>query len=129
VRGAHNQCGFDGTQTDPLEMLRELEGWVEYILRELRQVEKSKLEDAERKQEAERRYQMRQAQKTAHSREAEARRAASIARAQTKVVKRVGKPVMFRSKLIRKKSEEAMADPTEQTEDDINKADQARFFS
>jgi len=104
VREVYIRCGFDGdTQTDTLDMLREIEGWLEYLLNEIKQMDPEKVEVAEKKKNADRRDRIRKIKKEEQKKQYEERLAKSTARAKAEVVKRTGKQVMFRSPPIRKK--------------------------
>lgn len=104
VKMVYSKCGFDAeSQTDTLDMLREIEGWLEYLLEEIHHMPEREVEEAEKKKEAERRDRVRQAKKQEQLRLEEERRERSTARAQAEVVRRTGKPLMFRSAPIRKK--------------------------
>jgi len=63
VKQVHHDCGFDATQTDTLEMLREIEGWFEFMLKEIKRMDPKKVEEAERKKEGDRRDRLRKVKK------------------------------------------------------------------
>jgi hypothetical protein len=107
VKTVYRKCGFDAdTQTDTLDMLRDIEGWLEHLLDEMKSMDPIKVEQAEKRKNAERRTMIRQAKKEEQKRLYEERLAKSTARATAEVVKFTGKPVMFRSAPLKKKVKE-----------------------
>ena len=97
-------CDFDGnTQTDTLDMLRDIEQWLETLLHAIAGMDPAKVEAAEKQKNAERRNQNRNEKKEEQKRLYEERLAKSTARAKAEVIKQTGKQVMFRSPPIRKK--------------------------
>jgi septum formation inhibitor MinC len=105
VKEVYAKCGFPDadTQTDTLDMLREIEGWLEYLLSEIKRMDPAKVAEAEKKKETERRNRVRKAKKEEQKRQYEERLAKSTARAKAEVIKRTGKQVMFRSPPLRRK--------------------------
>ena len=104
VAQVYEACGLDpDTQTDTLDMLRDIEQWLETLLAAIRTMDATKVEAAEKKKNAERRNQIRAIKKEEQKRQYEERLAKSTARAKAEVVKLSGKQVMFRSPPIRKK--------------------------
>lgn len=86
-------------------MLREIEGWLEYLLKEIHLLDESKVAEAEKRKETERRNRVRKVKKEEQKRLYEERLAKSTARAQAEVIRQQGKPMMFRSAPIAKKKE------------------------
>lgn len=104
VKLVYTKCGFDAdSHNDTLEMLRDIESWLEYLLNEMRQMPPEQVETAEKKKNSERRDRIRLQKKDEQKRLYEERLAKSTQRAKAEVVKRTGKQVMFRSPPIRKK--------------------------
>jgi hypothetical protein len=104
VTSVYARCGMDpDTQTDTLDMLRDIEQWLEQLLHAIHGMDPVKVEFAEKKKNAERRNQIRAIKKEEQKRQYEERLAKSTARAKAEVVKQEGKQVMFRSPPIRKK--------------------------
>ena len=107
VKAVYRKSGFDAdTQTDTLDMLRDIEGWLAHLLNEMRSMDPAKVEAAEKRKNAERRTMIRQAKKEEQQRMYEERLAKSTARATAEVVRHSGKPVMFRSQPMKKKVKE-----------------------
>jgi len=104
VAQVYSACGLDpDTQTDTLDMLRDIEQWLETLLASIQTMDTAKVEAAEKKKNAERREQIRAIKREEQQRLYEERLAKSAARANAEVVRRVGKPIMFRSPPLRKK--------------------------
>lgn len=115
VKEVYVKCGFDAdTQTDTLDMLREVEGWLEQLLGAIATMDHDKVKEAEKAKQNERRIRVRAAKKKEQQRQYEERLAKSTARAKAEVIRRTGKQVMFRSAPVRKKKKK---------EDDGNKKD------
>ena len=107
VKAVYKKSGFDGdTQTDTLDMLRDIEGWLAHLLNEMKSMDPVKVEAAEKRKNAERRTLIRQAKKEEQQRLYEERLAKSTARASAEVVRHTGKPVMARSAPLKKKVQE-----------------------
>jgi hypothetical protein len=121
----YTRCGFDaGTQTDTLDMLRDIEMSLETLLTAIGELPPDRVHEAEKKKETERRNLVRLAKKEEQQRQYEERLAKSTARAQAEVVRRTGKQIMFRSKPIRKQ----VVKETEEKKDD-EAEDVKRFFT
>ena len=81
VRAVYRKCGFDAdTQTDTLDMLRDVEGWLEHLLDEMKAMDPAKVEQAEKRKNAERRTMIRQAKKEEQKRMVRLTLAATAAR-------------------------------------------------
>lgn len=93
----YEDCGFDPeTQTDSLEMLRELERWLEFLLNAIEEYKKedpTRVADEEKVIKDKRRQEWRKAVKMDVQRQAEERKAKSTARAKAEIVRRSGKQV------------------------------------
>lgn len=128
VREVYVNCGFDAdTQTDTLEMLREIEDLLERLLSEITimmEQDKSKVEAAEKKKNAERRNEIRQKKKEEQKRLYEERLAKSTARAKAEVIKQTGKQVMFRSPPLRKKKKKEDVEEVDEEAEELK-----RFFT
>ena len=90
-------------------MLRDLEGWLEYLLHRIQKLAEEK--PAEIAVKAQEKHKQRRDLRVKVKKELEeererAKNAKSAARASAVVVKRVGKPVMFRSPPIHKKTKQ-----------------------
>ena len=104
VAEVYEVCDLDSnTQTDTLDMLRDIEQWLERLLAAIASMDPVKVEAAEKQKNAERRNQNRNEKKEEQKRLYEERLAKSTARAKAEVIKQSGKQVMFRSPPIRKK--------------------------
>lgn len=84
-------------------MLREIEGWLEYLLKKISTLDPTKVAEAEKKKETERRNRVRKIKKEEQKRQYEERLAKSTARAKAEVIRRTGKQIMYRSAPIAKK--------------------------
>jgi len=122
VASVYHGCGFDGSaQSDCIDMLREVESWLEYLLGEMATLPQDKLEGAEWVQENKRREQMREDKKELLRTAYEERLAKSTARAQAQVTKIHGKQVMFRSAPPRKKKVESKKVVEDEEAEDFRK--------
>lgn len=124
VRSVYLSCGFDKSQTDTVDMLREIENYLEYLLNKIASMDPVKVAEAEKRKENERRNRVREAKKEEKKRQYEERLAKSTARANAEVVKRTGKPIMHRSAPVRKKKKRE-----ETQERDEEAEDYIRFFT
>ena len=125
VRAVYRKSGFDAdTQTDTLDMLRDIEGWLAHLLNEMKAMDPVKVEAAEKRKNAERRTLIRQAKKEEQQRLYEERLAKSTARASAEVVRHTGKPVMARSAPLKKKVKEEDVQQVDEEAEEL-----ARYFS
>lgn len=125
VTSVYAQCGMDpDTQTDTLDMLRDIEQWLESLLLAIHSMDSAKVEFAEKKKNAERRNQIRAIKKEEQKKLYEERLAKSTARAKAEVVKMTGKQVMFRSPPIRKKKKKEDVKEVDEEAEELK-----RFFT
>ena len=125
IKAVYRKSGFDAdTQTDTLDMLRDIEGWLAHLLNEIRSMDPVKVEHAEKRKNAERRTMIRQAKKEEQKRLYEERLAKSTARATAEVVRHSGKPVMTRSAPLRKKVKEQDVQQVDEEAEELK-----RYFS
>ena len=125
VKAVYRKSGFDAdTQTDTLDMLRDIEGWLAHLLDEMKQMDPVKVEAAEKRKNAERRTLIRQAKKEEQQRLYEERLAKSTARASAEVVRHTGKPIMARSAPLKKKVKEENVQQVDEEAEEL-----ARYFS
>lgn len=116
VREVYARVGFAEAAIEPLVMLREMEGWLEYLIWQIQILKEQDptgkiLEAAETAKKDKRREERRTAQADAENKAMETRMAKSNLRSKTEVVRRSGKAVMFRSPpLRRKKKKEEIKD-------------------
>lgn len=104
-----------------LQMLTNIETQLEELLAIIDTMPRDEVEAAEKLKEKERRSRVREAKQAEAVRAQEERIQRSIRRSQEPVVKRTGKPIMFRSQLPQKKKEEKTDDDDKlNPEDDIN---------
>lgn len=126
VKEVYTKCGFDAdTQTDTLDMLREIEGSLENLLNQISKQDDVKVAEAEKKKETERRNRVRKLKKEEQKRQYEERLAKSTARAKAEVVKQTGKQIMFRSAPIRKKKKKE----EDKSKKDDEAEDVKKFFT
>jgi len=125
VKEVYQACGMDpDTQTDTLDMLRDIEQWLEQLLSEISVMDPAKVEAAEKKKNNERRDQIRKLKKEEQKRQYEERLAKSTARAKAEVVKQEGKQVMFRSPPLRKKKKKEDVEVIDEEAEELK-----RFFT
>eukprot|EP00967_Tisochrysis_lutea_P093831 scaffold136033_cov25-Tisochrysis_lutea.AAC.2 len=104
-----------------LQMLTNIETQLEELLAIIDTMPREEVEAAEKLKEKERRSRVREAKQAEAARAQEERIQRSIRRSQEPVVKRTGKPVMFRSHLPERKKREKSDDENKiDPEDDIN---------
>lgn len=106
VRWVYNQCSrFNVShQTDPLDMLMEIERFLEKQLNEIRSMDQAKVTEAEKERESARRLHVRKEKKKEQNRIYLDRMEKSKLRSEAEVFRRVGKQVMFRSAPRKKKT-------------------------
>ena len=125
IKTVYARCGFDSdtrhADTDALEMLREMEEFLENLIKLLNSLDKQKVELAEKRKNAERRSAVRIFKKQEAERLYEERLKKSMARALTTVVKRTGKQVMFRSAPIKKKVETTQVEVIDEEAEELKK--------
>jgi hypothetical protein len=119
VKLVYEQCGFDpDNQSDTVDQLREIEGWMEYLLQEIYQMDYAKVAHEEREKQNQRRVVKRNERQAKNKRSYEDRLAKSTARAKAEVVRPSGKPVMFRSPPMKRKvKKETKHERDEETEE------------
>lgn len=121
----YERSGFKANaSSDTISMLTQLEGKLEALLAELATLEPEYVSFKEKEKEKERRIRVREARLKAQQAAHEVRQRKMLERAQAPVVKRVGKPVMFRSILPKKPAPPPPVDPEEERE-----REEAQFFS
>lgn len=99
-------CGFDdNTSLGTLQMLGNIESKLEELLAGIAQMPQDFVETAEKAREKERRQTARGEKMATQRREQERRIQRSLERAQAPVKKHIGKPVMFRSRLVKPKKQ------------------------
>jgi hypothetical protein len=102
VAAVYEDCGFEEGQSDPLDMLRDLERWLEYLLHEINKYNsddttRGRVQEEEKAIKDSRRREWREAVKIEVQKQADERQAKSTARAKAEIIRRTGKQVMFRS--------------------------------
>ena len=113
----YQRCGFKATaSSDTISMLTQLEGKLEALLASLSTMDPEYVRAAEKEKEAERRQRVRKAKLEAAEESHEQRQRKMLERAQAPVVKREGKPVMFRSQPFAKKAVVVKPDPDAERE-------------
>lgn len=120
----YEQCGYKATAgSDTIAMLTQLEGRLETLLSQLSGLDPEYVALKEKEREKERRVRVREARMHAQQEIHEQRLSKMLERAQAPVIKRTGKPVMWRSQPFAKKVVVQPPDPREEQE----KADAVYF--
>jgi cilia- and flagella-associated protein 100 len=125
IANVYVQCGFDVTDSDTLDMLREIEGKLEDLLGRMKHMDPDVLARGEKEKESERRERVRIAKYEEQQRQYEERLAKANARAKAEVRRVVGKKIMFRSPPLQKKKK-TKKKQTKKTEEE---EDIRRFFT
>jgi hypothetical protein len=121
----YERCGFRANaSSDTISMLTALEGKLETLLGEIALLEPEYVAAKEKEKERERRVRVREARLKAAQEAHEIRQRRMLERAQAPVVKRTGKPIMYRSLLPKKVVLTKTVDPEEERE-----KEEAVFFS
>mmetsp|Transcript_13986 Transcript_13986/g.27124 ORF Transcript_13986/g.27124 Transcript_13986/m.27124 type:complete len:435 (+) Transcript_13986:357-1661(+) len=122
VKDVYSALGMDAdTQTDILDMLREIENYLELLLRTLSKLDKTRVAEAEKRKEKERRNRVMKAKKLDQQRQQEERLAKSTTRAKAEVIRNTGKQVMFRSPPIKKKKKKEVESKKDDEAEDVKK--------
>jgi hypothetical protein len=121
----YERCGFKANaSSDTISMLTALEGRLEALLSELAGLEPEYVSLKEKEKERERRVRVREARLKAAQEAHEIRQHKMLERAQAPVVKRKGKPIMYRSVLPTRVVETKSVNPEEERE-----KEEAQYFS
>jgi hypothetical protein len=121
----YERCGFKAnSSSDTISMLTGLEGKLESLLGELALLEPDYIALKEKEKERERRIRVREARLKAQHEAHVIRQKKMLERAQAPVIKRVGKPVVFRSVLPQKPAPPPAPDPEEERE-----KEEAQYFT
>lgn len=125
VKEVYSRVGFDkDSQTEPLVMLKDMEGWLEYLLDAVKTVPPKLVQEQEEKKKKDRRDSNRKKKNAIEAMLNDARLKKSTARAKQDVVRRTGKAVMFRSAPNRKKKKKE-----EKEDKDEEREELLRFFT
>lgn len=113
----YERCGFKATaSSDTISMLTQLEGRLEGLLATLATMDPEYVVAKEKEKDKDRRARVREARLKAQQEGHEERQLKMLQRAQAPVVKREGKPVMFRSQPFPKKVVAEKPDPLREQE-------------
>lgn len=125
IISVYERCGFkSNASSDTVGMLTQLEGKLEALLTALGQLDPTYVALKEREKERERRTRVREARMATAARAHELRQQRMLERAQAPVIKRVGKPIMYRSILPSKPKETVVVD-----EEEEKRKEEAKYFA
>eukprot|EP00163_Fabomonas_tropica_P003577 TRINITY_DN13085_c0_g2_i1.p1 TRINITY_DN13085_c0_g2~~TRINITY_DN13085_c0_g2_i1.p1 ORF type:complete len:578 (+),score=174.27 TRINITY_DN13085_c0_g2_i1:240-1973(+) len=120
ITGVYLACGFDNESLGALEMLTNIEAKLESLLEVVSRMPPDYVETAEKAREKERRHRAREEKLERQRKDQEKRLQKSLARSKAPVIKKTGKPVMFRSMpKARKRKDKDEAKRKAAEEDDI----------
>jgi hypothetical protein len=118
VKDVYQRCGFDSSSNpSTLFMLSDLEVQLEELLSNLETMPEEHVKKVEKEKEKKRRELKRQEQQAAQEKAQEERNRKAIERSMQAPKKRTGRPIMFRSVIIKTKVKE---DEKEVTEEDLD---------
>lgn len=103
VREVYQQCSFDGSTAETLPMLTDMEARLEQLLGQIEHMDPAYVRAAEKEKARKRREAQRLERQAEEERKYEEKLAAQLRRAQQPVHVKTGKPVMFRSRPLKKK--------------------------
>lgn len=125
VMAVYERSGFkSNASSDTVGMLTQLEGRLESLLTALGQLDPAYVAMKEREKERQRRTRVREARMATAARAHELRQQRMLERAQAPVIKRVGKPIMYRSILPSKPKDTVVVD-----EEEEKRKQEAKYFS